>query len=166
VKLVFITSTAWNGATIGSLANADALCTTAASNGSLPGTYKAFLSDGTGDAATRMTHSTDPYVLPNGTRVANNWADFIDGTHINGININESGLNATLGSLCGGTAQAFTGSLTNGTDLGDNCANWTSSAAGGPPRGAAGIWTSTNSGWSTSCPSECSQSGALYCVQQ
>jgi hypothetical protein len=164
VKLVFITSQAWDGVTIASAANADALCATAATNGALPGTYRAFLSDGSSDAATRLSHATVPYVLPTGTRIANNWADLIDGTIINGININEFGVNATAGSLCSGIAQVYTGSRANGTVFSDTCTNWTSNSSSAA--GASGSWTSTTQQWSWYCGSGCDAQGALYCFQQ
>jgi len=62
---------------------------------SLPGTYKAWVStnQANGTPATRFTQSATPYVLVNGTKIANNWADLIDGTLLAPINRTETGGN-------------------------------------------------------------------------
>jgi len=79
---------------LGGLAGADAKCQAAADASSIvpEGTYLAWLSDSTGSPSTRFTRSTVPYVLPTGATVANNYSDLTDGTLINPINIDESGM--------------------------------------------------------------------------
>jgi len=79
------------------LAYWDNICQQSANARGLPGTYKAFLSDSTTSAKDRLTHSTIPYAKPCKTDglgapvpaesilVANNWADFTDGTILSAV---------------------------------------------------------------------------------
>lgn len=72
--LVFVTSTTHPGDLDG-LTGADAICQQRAREASLPGTYKAWLSDSTGTPDTRFVKSTGPYWRLDGVTVANSYAD-------------------------------------------------------------------------------------------
>ena len=63
-KRVFVTSTTYKG-NLGGLAGADAKCQTRANAASLGGTWKAWLSDSTTSAASRLTQSVSGYILLN-----------------------------------------------------------------------------------------------------
>lgn len=81
-KCIFVSSTTGKGNWKGALANFDAECQTladAATPSALGGTYKAWISNSTTNATDRLTHSTTPYVQVDGTKVADDWADLIDG---------------------------------------------------------------------------------------
>jgi hypothetical protein len=162
-KTVFVTSTTYDGATIGSLANADVLCQGRATAGGRLGTYKAFLSDDTTSAAARLTHATVPYTLVDGTIVANNWAGLMSFSLIAAINMSEFGAAAPAGALCGASANVYTGTFPNGnTATGDTCSNWTSNAAFAD----VGESDLTNGAWAALCAVQCNNVAALYCVQQ
>src|SRR5690242_2782849 len=78
-KLVFVTSTLQTG-NLGGLTGADMICQARAAAGGLRGIFKAWLSDTTASPSTRFTRSKKPYVLLDGTVIANNWADLTDGS--------------------------------------------------------------------------------------
>ena len=79
-KIVFVTSTTYSG-NLGGLAGADAECQAQADSASLLGTFKAWISDSTTDATdtARFTRSIAPYLLPDGTLVANNFNHLVSG---------------------------------------------------------------------------------------
>lgn len=76
VKKVFVSGSAYNG-NLGGLSGADAKCQSLANGASLSGTYKAWLSSSTISASSRLSHASVPYVLVDGTLIADNWADLI-----------------------------------------------------------------------------------------
>ena len=90
--LVFATSTLRNGA-LGGLNGADAICQERAGAGGLPGTYRAWLSDGTGSPSTRFRRSGQGYRLPDAaqTSIATDWTDLTDGKLRHAINVTELG---------------------------------------------------------------------------
>ncbi len=81
-KTVFVTSITFDGNT-GGLAGADEKCQADADRPAsiVPeGTYLAWLSDGTDSPDTRFTKSSHPYILPDGTMIAEDSADLTDGS--------------------------------------------------------------------------------------
>ena len=172
-KVVFATSETFNG-NLGNFAGADAKCQSAASNAGLSGTFKAWISGhidsvanggGTQHVANRMNHSTTAYVLPGGTKVADDWGDLTDGSLAHGIDRNESG-----GSVSGSV-------WTNTTPAGlafdhrRDC---------GPAASAADVWGSadqfesghfgnvgdTGAAWTSNTNTACNNSFHLYCFEQ
>ena len=92
-KTVFLTSTLQNG-NLGGLAGANAICQGLANKAGIGGgrTYMAWLSDdATRSPDTLFTKAMVPYVLPNGTMIANDYADLSDGSILSAINVDESG---------------------------------------------------------------------------
>jgi len=89
---VFVTDSnqMYNGELDG-LLGADDKCRLSANNAGLHGVYKAWLSTTAESASDRLYHSNVPYVLVNGTRVANNWDDLTDGNLLHSINVNQFG---------------------------------------------------------------------------
>jgi cysteine-rich repeat protein len=166
-KIVFVSSQMYTG-NMGGLAGADMKCQTLAQAAGLPGTYMAWLSDATGSPSTRMTQSAVPYVLPNGTKIANNWADLIDGNLIAGINLTETNGAPPIGNTScagGGFPTVWTDTNTNGTLVaqGSSCSNWSSTNGGsywGQANQTTGIWTAWCSG------GLCSWQSPIYCFQQ
>jgi hypothetical protein len=132
-KRVFTTSVRYDG-NLGGLAGADAKCQARAVAASLPGTYKAWLSDATGSPSTRFTKSTIPYRTVDGTLIANDYADLTDGTLAAPPDKTETGGAPPRTTFCGpmgaipdrimvwastaanGTLQASQGTCTNWTD--------------------------------------------------
>lgn len=159
-KRVFVTSTL-NSGNLGGLAGADSKCQDRANAAGLGGTWKAWLSDSTTSASSRLNHFNGPYVRVDGVAVANDWTDLTDGTLQNPIRINEfkndqyNMINA-----------AWTGTQTSGATLTPNCSNWTDGTSG--VQGILGGISSTISYWTVgaSSTSICSNTIALYCFEQ
>jgi hypothetical protein len=78
-KVVFVTSTLYQ-ASFGGLEGADAVCQSHAAAVDLPGTFRAWLSTRDVTAAERLTHAAVPYVRTDGTTIADDWDDLVDGT--------------------------------------------------------------------------------------
>ncbi len=166
-KKVFVSSATYDG-NLGGLAGADAKCQALADAAALPGTYKAWLSDSTGSPSTRFTQSTVPYVLVDGTVVANDWADLVDGTLAHAIDKTELGGAPPVGNTScagGGYATVWSATSQSGTlaSASLTCSNWTATTGGA----YWGVATQTNSFWSAWCTGGiCSWVSPLYCFQQ
>ena len=167
-KVVFATAATFDGK-LGGLDGADAKCQALAVSAGLPGTYRAWISDATGSPSTRFTQSAIPYVRRDGLLVANNWADLVDGTIANKLNLSETkGVPGFDDNVCGNLkGLTLTDTATDGTlynALG-SCNNWTSSAANMPTGG--GHFSAVNNNWTAFvCIYNCSWKKALYCFQQ
>ncbi len=161
-KTIFITSSTFKG-NLGGLAGADAKCQAEADGPATivpSGTYLAWLSDGTDSPDTRFTKSAHPYVLPDGTKIAEDFTDLTDGSILQKINIDSTG--KALGM------QLFwTGTKSDGTTSQYflTCAGWTSPAGAGE-RGRVGSTVKTSTLWSAQSRYWCSRSLRLACFQQ
>lgn len=126
-KRIFVTSFVDDGNFIG-LGVPDFYCQTDADNASLGGTYVAWLSSGIAPAANRTTHATVPYVLPTGTKVADDYNDFTDGDALDAPV--DRGADGTL--LSG--VKAWTGTLSDGSpdpSPFNRCNDWFSTSLSG-----------------------------------
>jgi len=160
-NIVFVTSAGFTG-NLGGTAGGDTKCNNLASAAHLPGTYKAWLSTATpGDnPASSFTQSTMPYVLVDGTHVAENWAGLVSGTLEHGIDEDEHGTITTQSSV-------WTGTNANGTaptfpQQVLDCFGWsdtTDLAYDGSP-------AATNSNWSIQSGLVCNNLFPLYCFRQ
>jgi hypothetical protein len=171
VAFVFVSSQVYNG-NLGGLAGADTKCQTLATAASLPGTYKAWLSDGTGTATNRLTHGIVPYTLVDNTLVANNWTQLTSGNLAHAIDKTESGGAPPLGTVSCSNASlphVWTDTVFNGNVVSAaySCTNWTSTAANLAFMGQSGA---KNSQWTQWCVAtnqqSCNRTAALYCLQQ
>ena len=90
-RLLFVTSTVQNG-NLGGLSGADATCNSLASAAGLGGTFQAWLADSTQSPSTRQSQTGEPYVRTDGTAIADNWTDLIDGDIDVAISRDENGL--------------------------------------------------------------------------
>ena len=177
-KIIFVTHTIDNGNLRGwmpecsgrstGLEAADCICQEHATRwGNLSGTYKAWLSDSTTSASSRLTHFNGPYVNRKGEQIAANWTELTNGTLqcTDKMNYDESGeYMSTQFDL-----------VWTGTDASGNihpylkhCNNWTSGAPGyggmcggvtAPTSNFGGCWTQW--GWR-----DCDDHNRLYCVEQ
>jgi hypothetical protein len=157
---VFLSSTFYNG-NLGGLVGADAKCQGLAAAVGLSGTYKAWLSDTTGSPSTRFVPSTGPYRLINGTTIAANWADLMDGALLAPISVTE-----TRGGV-GTTDSTWTNTLINGNreSAGEHCSNWSTNAS--PVDGRQdGHALESDSEWTDGGGPPCSAFLHLYCFQQ
>ena len=155
-KRVFVSSTYYAG-NLGGVSGADTKCQLRANAANLGGFWRAWLSDGTFSASSRLTKSPNPYRLVNGTIVANSWIDLTDGTLTNPININESG-----GYVNSSNGVVHTNTTASGAIASANhCSNWTSSTGLGF-YGLAGV---TYSAWTQGRNSDCAIAKRLYCFE-
>jgi hypothetical protein len=154
-KRIFVTSFLPLG-NLGGVNGADAFCQQLATDASLPGAYKAWLSDDANSAASRLTHSTDPYVLVDGTPLAVDWTDLTDGTLLAAITRTETGESVSASAVWTGTDESAGATA-------PNCRNWTSDATfDGGAYGTA----SADFNWTRSDTRSCGAGARLYCVQQ
>ena len=167
VRLAFTTSTMYTGE-LGGLAGGDAKCQARATAAGLPGVYRAWLSDANNSPKTRMTHSPFPYVLPDGTKIADDWADLVDGTLDASINQTEFGGPVPIGTVpCdgGNFKTVWTGTFTDGgpQNVAQTCDNWTSTDGWGHTGRASDI----NFSWTAWCSGDfCGALSPIYCLQQ
>lgn len=171
--LGFITSRAYRGDLKGSSATgldgADAKCqerANVAPGGPLPGTYKAWLSSGTGPnecpACGRFRHSAQPYTLVDGaTRIAANWAALTSGTLEHGIDQSDEGVWSIK--------IVWTDTTADGTlwDATQTCSSWTDST--NASTGLTGNSGSSDANWTATAvpPYPCDRDDfRLYCFQQ
>jgi hypothetical protein len=159
-KRVFVTSSAYRGSSFLGLSGADAKCQSSATAASLGGNWKAWLSDNSISASDRLNKSNIVgYKLVDGTLIASNWTDLVDGTLQHAINKTEFGQPA-------GYTYAWTGTDQSGTKVsGNNCDNWGVGVQQPNNQGAIGDVFSTTQ-WSYVAPNSCINAVALYCIEQ
>lgn len=164
---VFVTSTTYNG-NLGGLSGADAKCQTAASNANLGGTWKAWLSDNTASANSRLNHPTLPYKLLNGTVIANNWTGLTGSALVHGIDIDESSRAVSSDSGVW-TNTGSDGNLAPWPYMSTPtyCRNWTSSANASSDQSGIGLTGRANYNWTNiNIPQTCDKTYRLYCFEQ
>lgn len=176
VKRVFISSATFF-ADFGGPTQADTACQNMANAAGLPGIFRAWVSTPSNPVVGRFTQSTVPYVMVEGTVIANNWTDLTDGAVAHGIDRTEAGnlLPDTGISMCHGSPtcfQTFTGTMANGSAYtgDDQCLDWTTrifqngsvlnTFSGGDSTMAGSEWTLRASGF------RCDYQARIYCFQQ
>ncbi len=171
LRRVFVTSSTYTG-NLGGLTGADSKCQTSASTAGVTGTWKAWLSDNTTSASSRLEHFTGPYKLVNGTTVANSWTDLTDGSLLNPINVSEFGNDITTRTSVPALRAlnyVWTNTQSSGnvysTDSTSACNNWGDLSSISYYSGAVGNLAS-GSNWTFSSTDYCSQSFHLYCFEQ
>lgn len=157
-KRVFVTSQTYKG-DLGGLIGADSKCQSLADAANMGSTFKAWLSDNTTSASSRMTQSTLNYVRTDGVVVANGWTDLTDGSIDNIINRDENGT-ARSGDVWTNTTSS--GARKSATDT---CSNWTSSSTF-PDIGYGGTVSWPDYSWTDIYSNQCSTSSRLYCFEQ
>lgn len=159
-KTAFVTSTTYTGSQVGSVSNANSICGTRASAASLTGTYKAWItSTASNSPSNTFTQSTDPYNMPNGTKIADDWTDLVSGSLDANFNIDE------FGNAVSGATRVWTNTRADGTIYGESlrdCVDWTSNNSG--DGGQYGVTTSTF--WIGSAYTGCDNSYRLFCFEQ
>ena len=125
-------------------------------SGGFSGVYRAWLSDSSVDAIFRLP-AFDPYVLVDGTVVANHSSDLTDGTLQNPIDRDESG-----NPLSG--VEVWTGTQENGLGWPPQCQDWTSGGTG--DSGVFGRTDFSNAQWTNHFLTDCGNALHLYCVEQ
>ena len=173
MKVVFTTSTLYTG-NLGGLGGADDICQAHADGAGLNGTFKAWLSTGSVSARDRLTHHGGPYRLVDGTIIALEWADLVDGQLSHAIDRTEWGGLPPQGSACdglpfyGGPVWSDTTSLGVVYDPDYACDDWTSTSANTASLGAfdtVTFWSGACS-WGFEKPPVCTGTAALFCFEQ
>jgi hypothetical protein len=162
-KTVFVTSATFKN-NLGGLTGADDKCQAEADDPAsiVPsGTYLAWLSDGTHSPDTRFTKSSHPYILPDGTKIAEDFTDLTSGSILHAIDIDPTGEPV-------GLQEFWTGTNPDGTTASSSvsCDGWTANPAANF-RGMAGRTNLSSSLWTTKWgAARCSFLGRLVCFQQ
>jgi hypothetical protein len=170
-SLVFVTSTSSTG-DLGGLAGADASCQKLAGSAGLPGTYKAWLSDSTTDAATRLTHG-NAYALVDGTLVASSWAQLTSGVLMYPIDLDERGSAVASNEVWTDTNEDGTAAYDLDNAI-EDCSDWTNgTTATSEPAPTSelafgGLASSADANWTVLDDGNygCGTQGRLYCFQQ
>lgn len=162
-KSVFLTQGRY-GPDLSGLAGGDAICQSEADAAGLPGTYKAWLSTAGESPSTRFTRASVPYILPNGTMVAEDWADLTDGSILAPIDCGPDG--EQVPSI-GYEYDVWTATKADGTPDTYNpirdCGEWTGDLDW---YGMLGYSRATNGEWSYKISFRCWSYLHLYCFQQ
>ena len=154
-RRIFVTNTVQN-ANFGGIAGADELCAAQAADADLEGEFMAWLSTRSSSVSERLTRASGPYVLVDGTMVANDWDDLVDGSILVPINLDANGGLRT--------GDVWTGTLATGASYpGDDCAAFTSGSDGIALCGASASTTAT---WTENITPSCSTQLRLYCLEQ
>jgi len=174
-KLAFRTSTRSDGDLIGKAAGmglgdfsgnglgaADAICNKLAGDAGLLGSYTAWLSDSGTDAIDRVTHGEVPYLLVDGSLVADDFDDIINCGNPNCLQT--SIMVTETGNETGSPTATWTGTASDGTKIiNENCVDWSSASDG--KTGRYGVADSTGPGWTSSQTTLCPFRVRLYCFQ-
>lgn len=129
----------------------------------------AWLSNIEGSPATRMTHADVPYVLPNGVKIADNWADLVDGDLDAAIDVTDTDtvVSTGPGEDCDQQFRVWTGLEVNEGAVvlsPDHCLAWKSEAMTNEAR--AGTVKQFDHNWTDGCTVTCEKDARLYCFEQ
>jgi hypothetical protein len=168
-RVVFLRTEAGAPMAYGGLAGADAHCQQAADDAGLTGEFRAWLSATANDSpATRFERGGGPFVRPDGTVIALDWADLVDGTLAAPISVTAAGIEVDPSAMP--EVVVATHTLHDGTFAGGiaPCAQYMADLVVGPQRGTA---TATDVGWTEnpddwSCDNDASGGPSLYCFAQ
>jgi len=152
---------------LGGVVGANGLCSTYAAAASLPGVFKAWVSDTSTTPSTTFTQSAVPYKTTTGMVVAANWNALMNMPLTTPIQWDETGAlvpGGPQGQVWTGTLIAAADGGGNATVLGQpNCNNWTSLA----PQALVGEADRPDvPGWFALGVQGCDVQHHLYCFQQ
>lgn len=160
-RYVFVTSETFTGEDLGGAIAADQKCSLrAATSGTATiraRKYKAWISSAGFAASKRLTHGTRPYVLPDGTLLANDWAQLTTGALFHPIDRDEA--NAPVGA-----GFVWTGSDIFGNATEKTCTDWTINGAANV--GTVGRSEAVDSTWTNSGAMNCGTGLRLYCIEE
>jgi hypothetical protein len=153
-RIAFVTSTVSTG-NLGGVTGADAVCAARAAAAGFSGTFRAWIATTfVGDAPARFTQSPFGYERVDGTKIADDWNDFVDGSLDSAIDVTETGI-VVSGSV-------WTGTTSTGQPQGSDCTGFTSTLGSS----AVGSIGSADSQWTFAGLAACSGNARLYCFEQ
>jgi hypothetical protein len=166
-KRVFVTSDCYLGS-LGGLSGADVACQSLADAAGLAGTFTAWISDAYDGPTIRLPHASVPYVSTDGSVVARDWDDLVDGEIATPIGLDETGTPVNGG--CG--ARVWTNTSVLGTPAVSDalefaCYEWTLSLFS--RWGLLGDATAADAAWTDGGAfglQRCSSSARLYCFER
>jgi hypothetical protein len=177
VRHVFVTSQAFVPGELGGLMGADDICRKLAVSAGLSSSYAAWLSDDTGSPVSRFPLHVGPYVLVDGTVVANNWSDLTSGVLRHPIDLNEMG--GPPGSGVGNIARDVvwtdtspSGALSTLAAGDGSCSDWSDPSGTTVVIGSSDLssmdWTEggRESSDPGTTPTICDGTADLYCFEQ
>ena len=163
-RIVFVTAGSYAVASFGGVERANEICQGQADLEGLPGTFLAWLSDGSSEPVSAFRSKGGPWQMLDGTVVANGFEDLVDGTLQSSINITEK--NTTLNNAPVATGTNVVGARVDSSENA-NCAGWTEAKTEFGDLFFHYGWSgSENSQWTARSSTSCSQSAHLYCFQQ
>ena len=176
-RVVFLTSTTYNGGELGGVEGAHLKCQALAKQAQLDNAAKfmAWLSDAQHSPLQDFKHDLDTlglaYVLPNGVRIADDWTDLVLHGPGDGIVLTETGELLLKQKVWTGTAPS--GKV---FDPAATCKAWSSSSPfensrigrSGVPTLPADVWMQWDAErqWTNHSSAGCHLPGRLYCVEQ
>ena len=165
---VFVTSETYDG-NLGGLSGADENCNQLAANAGVPGTYKAWLSDSSSSPRGRFRKAVVPYVLLNGTQIAENYVDLIDCFGGDGFQCLDNPINVDETFKIVGVGTVWTQTNTDGESIFSSnfgpCEEW--STGDSEDQVVVGNINNTDATWTEAEAAFCSlQEHRLYCFQQ
>jgi len=152
---VFVTASL-RTADLGGIEGADALCAEEAESAGLDGEFVAWLSTRESSVADRFERSTAPYVLVDGTVIADDWDDLVDGSIDALLNLDAEGQQRS--------GDVWTGTRADGTAYPDDDCSGFTSASGGVAQ--CGSTQSTGAPWTENITPACGTRLRLYCVER
>jgi hypothetical protein len=160
-RRVFVTSTLHDG-NLGGAAGAHAICQARAMSAGLSGTFEAWIGTAASSPATSFVQSNIPYVMVDGTKVADSYADLVDGLLDAPIRVTELGT-TVLNQGGFGEDRVWTGANDNGNANPTRCNDWTTNDLG--VNGAVG-YSHEADFWSIWLIRPCNESFRLFCFEQ
>ncbi len=155
---VFVTSSKY-ASTFGGVTDANTICQSHADTAGLGGTWMAWMSDSVdGSPADNFTQSPYNYTLVDGTVIASDWDDLIDGQLDTLIGLDEDGTSRS--------GFVWTGTDTAGLSA-SQCTDWSTTSG----TGKVGSANDDNGGaspqwWTTRGNLACGSSARFYCFEQ
>ncbi|MBL4636147.1 MAG: hypothetical protein JKY56_19965, partial [Kofleriaceae bacterium] len=152
-NIAFVTSMPVFPGSLGGLSGGDDLCNSRADAAGLPGTYIAWLSDSTTDAATRIIEANaSGWVRPDGRPFALSRARLLTGQLLYPLSLDENG-NEALVNVVSGTSM-------EGTRTTDTCGDWTSETE----QGESGRSDFVSRAWTSFGAFPCTSPAHIYCL--
>jgi hypothetical protein len=152
-KVVFVSSSLQDG-DLGGLAGADRICADLAEAAGLEGEFKAWVSSPDESAADRLAHADVPYARTDGIRVADDWADLVDGELAQPIDRDEEAVPVE--------GDVWTGTRATGGPADSTCSGFASR----DESGVCGATDEIGADWTDHLEPPCDAELRLYCLQQ